>query len=154
MHRSFPPHRPSDLTCLYRVVEKPVDVFLIMQSEFRRLTGQTEYPYAQTRRQAEQVARDECIQSDDESSSDREIGITDIYKVLCRLSGDPVDLIPEFIRIEVEARSPRTGIINRLTRARMSKLRSTTGCQGRRLNRPAITGMCKEACKRAAGTGE
>jgi len=92
-------------TCLMRVVEKPVDVFLIMQSGFRRLTGRTEFPYAQTRSQAEQIAREECVASSDDTESpiDREIGITDIYKVFCRLSGDSTDFIPEFVRVEVEA---------------------------------------------------
>jgi FMN phosphatase YigB (HAD superfamily)/glycosyltransferase involved in cell wall biosynthesis len=94
-------------TCLLRIVEKPTDVFLVMQDEFRQLTGQSEYPYSRSRRKAEKMAREECGQDsgDDKEACDREIGITEIYEVLCRLSGDSTDLIPEFIRIEVETES-------------------------------------------------
>lgn len=70
-------------TALLRLVKQPVDVFLFMQEEARRLVGRDTLLFPAVRVQAERTARQRAL----ETTAAEDVSLEGIYEVFCELAG-------------------------------------------------------------------
>jgi len=85
-------------TAICRLVAEPKDVFEYAQLAVRELLGNSRFPFADVRINAERIARVELV-----SKENQDVTIDEIYQVFSRLTRLSVDQILQIKQLELEA---------------------------------------------------
>ena len=90
-------------TCLLRAVDRPIDVFRFLEVDFRVLSGNRDFPFAQARIAAERRARARyCAPAGGDRRGREEVTLEQIYDELCALAAMPPELKSQLMAKEVE----------------------------------------------------
>jgi predicted HAD superfamily hydrolase len=110
-------------TAIWRLVARPTDVFEYCQADVRNLVGDSTFPFAEVRVNAERIARQQIVTRDVQ-----DITLDQIYDVLARITRFDRTVIENIRNLELEAEAklcyanPR--ILQAYNRCRMSGIKT------------------------------